>query len=566
MNLNPGLLPLKLGIAQNKVNTWTFIQIYDITNLIDEFQTLRNQYVRIKTLFENEPNITKTYKEAFHTSYNLALSLEQKISSKLRQLDPTLNNKSKRGLINGLGSIIKSITGNLDQNDAEKYEKAIQTLTDNQNKMKVIMKDQISLLGKSIQVFEGTIRNLTHNQLLLAKKIDEIENLVQSMEVNTISTFHFFYIEMIISQIITEFQEIFSILEKIEIAITFSKLNTLHNSIVESNDLLNEIKSISEHLINNKLPFEPKTENILLFEKIMEIKSYSKPKQFVFIIEIPIVEKESYNYYHLYPLPVPKNNSFFMIIPYTKYLLINEHNYISFNEKTCKEIIPEEFICHETNPTRIAEDQLCEIQLLRFSKNLSNCRLVPVNISESKIQKIELDYWIIVIPDHLVAVQYCGNNRENIPLKGSYLLEINSNCEVRIKDNQIRNFKNNNFYFKNIILPKIDFEHEVYKNSMNLKPLQLNGINLNEISAVKSALEVEKQKLDFTNQSIRFDHINGWTIILYIILIIMVFSLAFKCYRKYCKPVKKETKSMEEHPLQELRLGQNSEINPRILH
>lgn len=152
MNDNPGILPLKLGNAQNKIDTWKFIQVFDITNLIQQFNEIQNQYFRIKIAFENNTNVSKTYKYNFYNSYNLANLLQTKINIQIKQINPLYganNNRYKRGLIDGLGSIIKSITGNLDQYDAEKYNKAIENLSDNQLKIKTIIKNQISMFDKS---------------------------------------------------------------------------------------------------------------------------------------------------------------------------------------------------------------------------------------------------------------------------------------------------------------------------------------------------------------------------------------------------------------------------------
>lgn len=540
MKNNPGLLPFKLGTVQNKVNTWSFIQIFDITDLIEEFYDLQDQYVRIKNAFENETNIAQSYKKSFYNSYNLAQSFENKIISQINQLNPSFHTRPKRGLINGLGSIIKSITGNLDQEDAEKYERAIKTLSNNQNKIKTIVQDQISLLEKSIQTFQSNIQNLTSNQILLKQRIDQIEELLHTLESESIGTYYYLYVEMVISQIVTEFQIIYDVLERLEVAITFSKLNTFHNSIIESKDLLTEIESISKYLTGNELPFEPKIENLLLFEKIMEIKSYSKGNQIIFIIEIPIVEKESYNYFHLYTLPVFQNESFQLIIPQSKYLIMNEQNYFFF-DTPCKEIIPEEFICHETNPVKATEDSPCEIQLLKFANNLSNCHVVPVRIEDVKVQKLELNRWIVLTPEVTVAVQKCGKNRENIPLKGSYLLELNPACEIRIKDILIRNFESAKRKFKNIVLPKINFAHPVYKTITDFKPLKLDNINLNEISAVKSALEINKQNINsIKDETINFDNINGWTILIYILILLILLFVLYKFYSQRCLPKKTE--------------------------
>ena len=53
LNKNPGLLPLKLGNAQVKIDHWSFIQIFDISNVINEFTSLQNSYRKIKFALEN---------------------------------------------------------------------------------------------------------------------------------------------------------------------------------------------------------------------------------------------------------------------------------------------------------------------------------------------------------------------------------------------------------------------------------------------------------------------------------------------------------------------------------
>lgn len=113
---------------------------------------------------------------------------------------------------------------------------------------------------------------------------------------------------------------------------------------------------------------------------------------------------------------------------------MNDQNYFLF-DTPCKEIIPEEFICQETNPIKTTEDSPCEIQLLKFANNLSNCRVVSVKIDKVKIQNLELNKWIVLIPKLTVAMQKCGKNRENIPLIGTYILELNPICEIKIKNN-----------------------------------------------------------------------------------------------------------------------------------
>ena len=432
LNHNPGLLPLKLGNAQNKIDHWTFIQIFDISNIINEFLYLQEDFLKIKNLSQ-DPNIREVDRIDFLDLCRSTETLKNKIKKQIYQLNP-LNYKklNKRGLVNGLGAIIKLITGNLDEDDAQKYENAIDRLNNNQIKIKTLIKDQITLLDKSINAFNNTIRSIGKNQKLISDRILKIENSINQVEQRNIKFYQFSVISMLISQLTTTFQEISDTLEKIEIAITFSKLNVFHNSMIDPNELLNEVKLINNHLSNNKLPFEPELQNILLFEKSMNIKSYSQNNKITFILEIPIVEMEEYDYYHLYSLPVIQNDTFFFVLPQSKFLALNDKKFIALENK-CLQVSPEEFLCQDGSPMQIKEeDAPCEVQLLSYAKNVTNCQPVPVYITDTKIQKLENNKWIIVSPKNVVLKQKCFKVRENKILLGTFLLEIDLNCEIEI--------------------------------------------------------------------------------------------------------------------------------------
>lgn len=407
---------------------------------------------------------------------------------------------------------------------------------------------------------------MAHNQLILQSRILQIEQVLNTVELKNIETYNYFLIEMVISQITTAFEVIYGILEKIEIAITFSKLNTFHNSIIKPEELLNEIKLISVHLTKNKLPFEPILENILLIERTVNIKSYSKHNKIIFILEIPIVEHDNYNYYHLYSLPTPKNNAFEAILPQSKYLILNEQNYM-FSDLKCQELATNEFICHDTSPVKIKEETEapCEVQMLKYSKNITNCQPIPAEIKNIKIQKIEKNQWILIIPQDIVAVQKCGVNKDNVPLKGTYVLELNLNCEVQIKDVQIRNYQNIINNFKTIDLPKLDINNIQNKNSFtNFKPLKMDAINLDEIKLVQGALETQRKNIkSFSEVPIHFNNISIWTIILYIILIVLIIYILYYLYNKQliCKP-QNEVRPQE---LPNVRLPNPVVASPRIL-
>lgn len=74
-----------------------------------------------------------------------------------------VNNRKKRVFINGLGNIIKAITGNLDNDDAKYYNDAIEELNSNENHLNNLLKEQIQIVRSTIQNFNRSISNVEKN-------------------------------------------------------------------------------------------------------------------------------------------------------------------------------------------------------------------------------------------------------------------------------------------------------------------------------------------------------------------------------------------------------------------
>ncbi|CAH1110705.1 unnamed protein product [Psylliodes chrysocephalus] len=324
---------------------------------------------------------------------------------------------------------------------------------------------------KSIDTFQNNTKKLWRNEQELALKVKLIENIIKQEKAYVYNVEQMFLIHVTATQFAQAFQRIYDILERLEIAITFAKLNTFHNSMVESTDLLSEIVNIRKIIESNyRLPFEPKLENILSFEGVLEIKSYNKNNQIIFIIEVPLVEPITYNYYHIYPLPTSRIQTFKMIIPHSKYLLLHDTTYLRFEQKIYK------------NPT------------IEFN---------PIRIPEL-------------------------------------------NIEVKSEEDD--------------------------RNHIELKPLQLDSINLDEINNLKSALEIQKIKIKSLPKNIFIPQSTSYISILILIIIVILITLficlrkkfkLFNLIQKCIKPKKKENPKKEIY-LKEIPERMSRQSNPVI--
>lgn len=407
------------------------------------------------------------------------------------------------------------------------------------------MDKQLSLLNKTINNFEEVARNISHNQLILKELIDTIAGTVDSIQIEMANAREYYRIQMVLTQITMMYQNIYDILDQIEVAISFAKLNTFHNNIVKPSELLEELVLINSKLFAEKLPFQAIPENILIFENILDIKSYSKNSEIIFIIEVPLVEKENYNLFNLFPLPTPIENHFKMIIPNFQYLIINEKNF-GYSNLPCNKIFDNEYLCKHIHTENFYKDLPCEIQLLTYQHNITNCNPIPVKIKSVQVQHVDEGKWIIITNKDLTAVQQCASEKENIFLNGTYLAEINFPCSLRIADIVIKSYRNIKRNFKNIPLPSIKFNFSQKLVHNNLKLASLNSVNLNKLDTLQNEILNQKQENSkMLENPVYYHRISFWTILLYIFIISIILYILFKYLRPiFC--IKKKSTSKNE--------------------
>ncbi|CAH1183874.1 unnamed protein product [Phaedon cochleariae] len=251
------------------------------------------------------------------------------------------------------------------------------------------------------------MNKLATNQLVLKSRILQIEAAVREQDLTKTGMYLLINLHTTFIQLIEVLDTILRIIEELETAITFAKIAVLHPFIIEPEDLLQELQYISEYLDDAILPYSPDREHIIIFEKIINIKAYQTNTKIVFILEVPIVEPEYYNYYHLYSFPVhAEQDSYQIIIPETEFLYLNEHHYI-FSNEPCQEVIPGEAMCALPEANPIDQRTPCEVNLILFTKKYENCRPQHIKLRDKKIQKINSNQWLGIFPNETTVKSIC---------------------------------------------------------------------------------------------------------------------------------------------------------------
>lgn len=518
---NPGILPYKLGTAKIKDNTWTLVKTIKIEPLLEEYHNLRNMANKLNSSYYEEKS-EKWYITEMHNYRYIIDHLQEEIENLIEQILP--NHRQRRGIINGLGSIIKVITGNMDQEDAERINQQIQDLQQGQKNNAKVLKKQISLAKNAIVSFNNTISNLKHNQVILESRILQISKIITESQKYS-NRYDIVLQSIVYSQLTNNFSIILRILSEIRTALVFSRINVMHPSIIEPHLLIRDFTSITDS--QSTLPINPTTANIMILESLIDIKAYQQHSTITFLLEVPLVSKETYDLYHLYSLPIPINNAMKFIIPTAHYVLYNEQYYGNLNDN-CKEILPAKFLCSNIELLPISPESPCEIQIIMLTNQYQNCKQISMNLKDVKTQKIENNNWIVVSPHQNRLTSYCNDNQYIKLIEGTNIIHIPLGCSISINGKIIKNAQ----LVRSSQNKPLQFEYniEISKNSsrnITINSLSLERINLGNTNRILEDFNTLEEELESVTPLITSNP-SIWTIILYVILIIMLLYIIIR--------------------------------------
>ncbi|XP_049868136.1 uncharacterized protein LOC126368283 [Pectinophora gossypiella] len=225
-------------------------------------------------------------------------------------------------------------------------------------------------------------------------------------------------------------QMLYITIDEVENAIAFSKLRTLHQSLIETEELLEILIKVSK---SNKLMYEVNLENLSKLEQCIEIKAYSKQNQITFVLEVPLVDRDMYTYYKVIPLPVTNSfNQTVFIIPKNPYLLAKGLKTVSLSTP-CKEIDKEMFLCNKDVLQSTIKDS-CIDALMKLSTNISSCTPVVAKTGKPKIEPIEDNQWILYSKTTILLTKMCNSEETIERLCGTYILILDDECRAKINN------------------------------------------------------------------------------------------------------------------------------------
>jgi hypothetical protein len=240
---NP-LFPILLGTSRLIYTKHTFIHYLDLGEVVRQVEVLENNFLIVRN---HIPDINATNPISYQ---GLAENMLQRTEYLVKLLERKLENihphiRTRRGLIDGLGKVNKWLFGNLDSEDGVRYDNAIEILEQNQKQLIHETNLQMSLYKKLIDHYNKSLTTLWQNQQKLQFNLEKFQASIEN-EINNLDKYITF--QGIISQINLDCQNMIEFIDNIENAIVFSKLNSIHNAIISSQEIQEMISYLKKNL------------------------------------------------------------------------------------------------------------------------------------------------------------------------------------------------------------------------------------------------------------------------------------------------------------------------------
>lgn len=392
---NPGLLTLQDGYSFLKIGEHKLFHVINLENYEPIFRKLETNVNGINSL-GNYSEMTELLKTKLTNTLRLFSELQPRA-------------RPKRGLFNFVGTGIKEITGNLDENDLIEISKDIQELNFN---AKILINENNEQRKINFQ-FQDRINRIVKQ--LKDQQVQISKNLISAR--NDLTRKNFIIFKEII-KIHFNLDLLKNHLEDIFEAIKLAKLQILSKNILSSE----ELNFATERL-------EEKGVSVNSLEETydyLELSAYHNNSNIIFVISIPLLENQLYENFYLEPLPV--GNKILKTLS-THAMRSNESTFIII--KDCKRIQKGK-LCDQNNVANITTDE-CIPNLLQGRS--ANCPFTDC-INPTEVKLITGNLLVLKKVKSLEINSTCGLT--NRYLTGSYLIKFH-NCSIHLNGSKFEN-------------------------------------------------------------------------------------------------------------------------------
>lgn len=512
---NP-ILPVQIGLSRIITSKHTFLYHINITYPLEISNKIFNELLQLKNSFGTHNH----FSIIINDKINHAIKLNKLIINQLEVYSKT-RNRSRKALINAVGKISKWIFGTLDSDDGKYYNNYLNTLNENQIKLNLSLSKHHTVLEEMSEKYLEHFNVLEENQItisnqikLITKEIDKLLDIEQAFSLN-----------VIIDNLIIQLQNTQNLINNIDTAISFAKLNILHSSIINPQTLESVITKLNEIYKTRNVPI---LNNFMNYYSLFSTQVTVQAGFIIFKVHTPIINNTS-RYFQLYPIPL--NN--LTIIPEQPFLILNDYGEDWTTSDRCPEI-ENHYYC----PLHLLRKnkQPCLSKIIKTGEN--ECSSIVVHLNKTIITQINANQ-LIVIPTKSFKLKSDCDNQGIYKISQPSIINIGK-CQINA-DGKIYQKEETIHEEKVFELPSFNFTSNIIKLPM----LHLKTLNHEDIEQIKTlAHNIQPPQLE------EAPSVHSWmnsTLIVILIIIILCFFVIvyFKTFLPRRKKENQKTPNLD---------------------
>lgn len=392
-------------------DTWKLIIGINMTSTTDRIATISKTISLIKTACNNVCTPQQEIK-LLENRFNRLLQKEN-ILKKLfgRQ-------RTKRGLINFVGDISKTLFGTLSNSDLTEINNEFDKIYNDNKQLAEVMTNHTKIL-KLILDSSSTNGRITQEE----------KDLARDMGINVNKNSQDSYINSKLFTAVIMIDETTEDMNTAIDAIADGKHGIPHPQILTPAILKQTIQDF-EYFHKTRYHFDNGEENYQHLLDISEIKVAIIRGLFTYIIQIPVLEKAEGSLQHIIPIPEEIHNIHMSLIPNHDYIIKYKDSYIPTDLQTiqhCKEIDKYK-ICRRNQPDIMLYDiNTCESSILKHEENI-RCNHSPFLLHTETFIPLQTGY--IVIPTKKFNLDIlCDTNLKTLEINVATII-TGSNCKL----------------------------------------------------------------------------------------------------------------------------------------
>lgn len=540
-NLSPGIYKERLGavsLTGRKAEVWIKLDL----------QEIRNDFIQLRKINDTINASCKLKNLDCSNFYNSANYQFNNLHSKLDKITGVGKSRSRRGLIDGIGSSARFLFGSMDAEDRSSINKKLENLqTSNLNNIKFNYK-YAGLIQQTITNLNTTISVCNQNNRLMNSISERTNELARMIEDEFyMSQLTYFIFELQLTYQTIYFESMTKIDAVMETLMDFHNGN-INTKLVGYKIVVDELREMK---IGDKfkLPIDVKNPDFELLRVLMKFGVLINDGKLFIIFFVPLLWKDQRSLMKLYGIPEIEGEIAKFIEIRDDFIILDDDaeklafiSKQSFDDK-CKEF-RKSFYCEKVFQFH-KEHNLCELSI--FHENDSEIkRLCGIRVTKVKniqfIRTMDDNKYIVIAPSKVFGRLYFNNTFKGIEFEKTQFLSIEHEAELRLKQLEI------NFIAKNLkietsfsLLTNFSFDAKFSPNTLNIPIIdKAKIIDNSELLILSQKIEnlMEENNKEETSQKTFFQYLIAAISI--ITLLSLAISFAFYTFNKRLKKMKKQ--------------------------